>query len=60
MTAFAVAYQVQAASVMSPLCVRRVSTIPRRDLGKYQPTLLNGNPVSVEMHVTVNFVLGID
>lgn len=26
--------------------------------GKYQPTLLNGVPVAVEMHVTVNFVLG--
>jgi len=25
---------------------------------KYQPTLLNGMPVAVEMHVTVNFVLG--
>jgi len=25
---------------------------------KYQPTLLNGNPVAVEMHVTVNFLLG--
>ena len=25
---------------------------------KYQPTLLNGTPVAVEMHVTVNFVLG--
>jgi periplasmic protein TonB len=25
---------------------------------KYQPTLLNGEPVAVEMHVNVNFVLG--
>ena len=25
---------------------------------KYEPTLLNGMPVAVEMHVTVNFVLG--
>ena len=25
---------------------------------KYQPTLLNGVPVAVEMHVTVDFVSG--
>jgi protein TonB len=25
---------------------------------KYQPTLLNGSPVAVEMHVTVTFLLG--
>jgi len=25
---------------------------------KYQPTLLNGSPVAVEMHVTVIFQLG--
>jgi len=27
---------------------------------KYQPTLLNGQPVAVEMHVTVKFFFGMN
>jgi protein TonB len=39
-----------------PLLVRAALVAVQR--WKYQPTLLNGTAVAVEMHVTVNFSLG--